>query len=60
METVDLYSDLVPPGIEVKVQPMMTFKGTDKATDYAVIVVSAVSYLALSVFVCALGWCKVA
>lgn len=56
LEMVNLYGDLIPEGMEVKVQPVMTFKGTDKSTDYAVIVVSAVSYLAL---MCAFGGCKV-
>lgn len=43
IESIRLYEDLVPSNVEVYLEPSLTFKGTDKTTDYA-IVVTAVSF----------------
>ena len=40
-ELVKIYKDLAPAGVKVVIHPEMSF---DKTTDYAVIVVSAVSF----------------
>ena len=45
VEFIELYKILIPDGVEVYLHPALTFVGTDKSTDYAVIVVSIVSYL---------------
>ena len=39
--------DIVPSHVEVKLEPSLTFKGTDKTTDYAIIAVTAVMLLVL-------------
>ena len=41
LETINLYRDLAPARSEIMVHPLMT---TDKSTDYAVVVVSVVSF----------------
>ena len=39
---------LIPKGIEVLVHPSLTFTGTDKCTDYAVVIVSTVQFVVVS------------
>ena len=43
VESFRLYENIVPSNVEVILEPSLTFKGTDRTTDYA-IVVTAVSF----------------
>lgn len=44
VESLKLYEDVLPSGLQFKVHPFMRFMDTDKSVDYAVIVISVVSF----------------
>lgn len=44
LTVIKVYGDLAPRETKIMVHPVMTFRGTDKTTDYAIVVLSAVSF----------------
>jgi hypothetical protein len=44
IESLKLYKSQMPSGVKVILYPAWSFAGTDKSTDYAVVIVSVVSY----------------
>ena len=44
LEVVRQYCHLFPAGLKVVIHPSLVFMGTDKATDYAVVVMTTVSF----------------
>ena len=43
-EMVNIYKDLAPAGVSIVIHPEMSFCDCDKTTDYAVLIMSAVSF----------------
>ena len=48
LESIELYRSLIPKGFEVLIHPSLTFPGTDKCTDYAVIIVAIIQLMGVS------------